>query len=259
VPRIHERFLIYVVPLFLVALLATVRLATTVSGRAYLAAAGFAALLPAVIPFHTVINNTVSFESIGLQPFARGVRDELVPIPHATLVAVWIGATFALLYVVVRERMRAIVMLVLIAFILIGGLARTRIESGASYARSRLPDHRDWVDRSTSSGGVVLITGKGSPVSALETAYANLSIARLYFICRRTFGAEFGEQQVTIDDAGRLRDAAGFITTRYAVVPAGLGVRGRVVSVNAEGRQLLVAPPDGPLSLPLRKQPFSCT
>jgi hypothetical protein len=258
-PRIHERFLIYVMPFFLTSLIATVRLASRVSARIYVAAAACAALLPVVIPFDIVINNTISFESIGLEPFARVVHGALVPVAHPTIFAVWIAATFGLLYVVVRERLRSIVILVLIPFLLIGEIAHTRIESAAGFARSKLPAHRDWVDRARPTGGVVLVTGAGSPVSALETAYNNLSIARLYYICRHTVGPDFGDKPVTIDAAGRLRDASGFVSARYAVMPAGFVVRGRIVASNPEGKQVLVAPPKGPLSLPLGSRPLSCT
>jgi hypothetical protein len=257
VPRIHERFLIYVIPFFLVALLATVRVAAAITPRVYLCAAAFAGLLPVVIPFHTVINSTISVDSFGLEPYARVVAGEVIPARHATLTAILIAATFSLIYVVVRERMRTIAVLVLLAFLLIGAAARTRIEDGADVGRSALPTHVDWVDRAVPAGGVVLITGPGDPLSALETAYFNKSIARLYSVCRNAFGPDFGEQQVTIDNADRLRDSSGFVTAGYAVVPAGLVVRGRVVA--SSSAEVLVAPPDGPLSLPLGDRPVRCT
>jgi hypothetical protein len=249
VPRIHERFLIYVVPFFLVALLATVRVAASVTRRAYLGAAAAATVLPVVIPFHTVINSTISADSFGLELYARVVNGEVVPARHATLLAIWIPLTFALLFVFVRERIRAVVALVLLAFLLIGGVTATRIEDGALFGRATLPAHVDWVDRSVRTGDVALITGRGEAVSALETAYFNQSIERVYSICRNAFGPDFGEQPITIDHAYRLRDPSGFITAPYAVVPGSLVVRGRIVASSAA--EVLVAPPDGPLSLPL--------
>jgi hypothetical protein len=250
IPRIHERFLIYVVPLFLVASVATVHIAATVSRRNYQLAAACAALLPAVIPFNSMVNGTVSVDTFGLEPLARIVRGETVPVPHATLTAIWIALTFGLLYVAVRERLRSVVMLILIAFILISGLTWTRIQSAALFARGTLPTHRDWVDRAQNGSDVVLVTAGEFPASALETAYFNSSIARLYYVCGTNFGPDFGEQYVRIDRTGRFRVPAGPVKARYAVVPAGLVVRGRVVATNAEGKEVLVAPQDGVLSLP---------
>jgi hypothetical protein len=259
VARIHERFLIYVVPFFLVALFATVRVASKVSLRAYYVAGAFAALLTLAIPFHTVINSTISVDSFGLEPFARLVNGEVVPIRHATLIAIWMAATFGLVYAVVRERKRAIAVLVLLAFVLIGGILRTRIEDGSRFGRSNLPTHRTWVDLAVPGSAVALVTAGGAPESALETAYFNKSIRRLYYVCRPTFGPDFGEQPVTIGGAGRLRAPSGFVTALYAVMPAGLVVRGRIVAVNANGHQVLVAPPNGRLQLPFGNGRYRCT
>jgi hypothetical protein len=260
-PRIYERYLFYVVPFFLIALIATLRLPESrASARIYLAATVPAALLPAVIPFHRVINISSVVDSFGLQLLARAVGDKLVPIPHVTLAALWISATFALVYVVVRGRTRAVVVFVLLVFILISGAVRTRIESAGAAGRSLLPSHRDWVDRTKPTGDVILITGAGPPAPALETAFNNLSIARVYYICNRAFGGEFGEQRISIDETGRLRDQSGYVSAPYAVVPAALGLRGRVVARNTRGHQVMLAPVNGRFSLsPARRANPSCS
>jgi hypothetical protein len=255
-PRLHERYLIYLVPLFLVALLAAVRIPEAkASVRVYLAAAAPAALLPALIPFNDVINISSVVDSFGLQLLGRAQGGAVVPIPHVTVAAVWIAATFALMYVVLRKRMRGVVVLALFVSVLVSSVVRTRIEAASTSARSVLPvQHRDWVDRAEPEGDVILITGAGAPTAALETAFNNLSIARVYYVCDRTFGGEFGEQQISIDEAGRLRDQSGYVSAYYAVVPAALGVRGRVVARNTRGHQVLVAPANGRLGLPPAKR-----
>jgi len=264
-PRIHERFLIYVVPLFLVALLAAYRFsAQGASGRHYLGAAAVAALLPALIPYHTVINPSIVADSFGLAPFAVVHPGNPVPIPYAALVAVAAAATFGLLYVYARVRLRSVVILLLIPFVVVFGLQRSRIEAGGNVARSALPRHTDWVDRVTPTGSdVIVVSVAGSRASALETAFANLSIDRAYALCGTTFGPDFGELHVTIDAAGQLRDsAASVVRARFAVVPTSLGVRGRVLARNPEGRQVLVAPTDGVLSVsptPRPKLPCQAT
>jgi hypothetical protein len=133
-----------------------------------------------------------------------------------------------------------------------------RIEAASAYARSLLPAHVDWVDRAKPAGDVVLLTGGQSSTSALETAYNNLSIGRVYYICQLALGPEFGERPVTIDRAGRLRDTSGLVDARYAVVPAGLVPRGRIVAVNAPGDQILVAPSNGHLVFPLAEHHREC-
>jgi hypothetical protein len=260
-PRLHERYLVYLVPLFLVALLAAVRIPESkASARVYLAAATPAVLLPALIPFRDVINISSVVDSFGLQLVARAEGGTVVPIPHVTVAAVWLAATFALIYVVVRNRMRGVVALALFVSILVSAVVRTRIEASAMSARSVLPvQHPDWVDRAKPAGDVILITGAGEPTAALETAFNNLSIARLYYICNRTFGGEFGEQQISIDKAGRLRDQSGYVSAPYAVVPTELGVGGRVVAQNTRGQQVMVAPVNDRFSLvPAKRAKPTC-
>jgi hypothetical protein len=85
-------------------------------------------------------------------------------------------------------------------------------------------------------------------LAALETGFFNLSVARVYTLCSRTFTSEFGELQVAIGRDGSLRAGTQQIEARYAVVPARLGIGGRVIARNPDGRQVLVAPSDGRLT-----------
>jgi hypothetical protein len=248
VPRIHERFMIYVVPFFLVAVLAVYRMARVrASKRVFLVAAAIAALLPATIPFHTVVSNVIAVDSFGLHPFARIDQGALAPIPYAPLAAVWLGGTLALLYVQVRERLRAVILVVLIPFLIIWFLGSTRIEQTSAFARSTLPAHPNWVDRANPSAPVLLISVGPKDTAILETAYENNSIGRVAALCRTRFGPDFGEQTVTLDRSGRMRDASGFVEAPYVVVPWKLGVRGRVVAWNVDGGEVLVKTPPGPL------------
>jgi hypothetical protein len=260
VPRIHERFLIYVVPFFLVALVAGSRLRESKSlPRIFLAAALVAALLPAAIPFATVVNATISVDTFGLEPFARIVAGDTTAIPHATIAAVWISATLALLYVYVRRRLRTVVLLILLPFVAYSGLARVRIEGSSAFGRSLLPAHADWVDRARPSGDVVLVSAGESAVPALQTLYSNLEIDRIYYLCRPVVGSDFGERAVAIDRAGRVRDGSQVVRAKYAVVPWSLAVRGRVPAWNGEGGQALVELRNGRLTVPVWNRHVDCS
>lgn len=243
IPRIHERFLIYLVPLFLVAPFAAYQIsARTASYRVFVGSAVIATLLPLAIPFQSMVNTTIPVDTFSLTPFAHSVHGKLESIQHATIVAVWVAATLSLLYVQVRYRLRAVVTLLLIVLIGISVVARTRIVDGSDFARTLLPTHTDWVDRAHPAGKVVLVTTRPPAVHELETAYANKSISRLYYFCKPSFGAEFGEQRVTIARAGRLRGPIGDIVAPYVVGPTNLRLRGRVVARNPAGHEVLVAP-----------------
>jgi hypothetical protein len=242
VPRIHERYLIYLVPLFLVALLATLQIPEgEASATLYLTACGVAALLLLAIPFHTVINQVSAVDTFGLQPLAHTHGGRIVPRPHPALLAVGGAAVLGLLFFHVRRQTRATVILMLIPLLLIGSQELSRISAGSLFTRSLLPVRADWVDAAKPAGPVVLVTSAEDPIPALETAYANYSISRLYYLCRPVAGHEFGERQVTIDQSGRFRASSGPVTAAYAVVPDGIRLEGRIVARNRRGRQVLVA------------------
>jgi hypothetical protein len=252
-PRIYERYLFYVLPFFVVALIAAARLPQSkTSFRACVAAASVAALLPAVIPFREVINNTIVADSFALQMFGDKVGATIVPIAHTKLSAISWAALLALIYVLVRHRMRTVSVFLVVVFVLLSSLVRARmIGAAAGSTEAGLPAHRDWVDRTKPQGVVILIGGAGARrIALLETAFNNLSIARVYYACATVFGDDFGERRITIDRAGRLRDASGYVTARYAVVPARFGLRGRVLARDLPGGLVLVAAPNGALTLP---------
>ena len=64
-PTFHERYLIYVVPFFLVALFAAFDL-RRVGVPALVGSAAVAALLPALVPFGTVVNGSRRWLSLGI-------------------------------------------------------------------------------------------------------------------------------------------------------------------------------------------------
>jgi hypothetical protein len=197
-------------------------------------------VLSVLIPYGTVINNTVAVDSFGLQLFTRVHRGRLDSFPHPALVAVWVTGTLALLYYYVRTRLRSILILVVAPFLFIWVLETDRIDSSSSFARGLLPAHTNWVDRAHPRGDVALITTR-RPTAELQTAFANLSIDRVYYVCELALGTEFGEEQVKIGGSGLLR-ATEPVRAQYVVAPASLGIRGRIVAKNPPGKEVLVKP-----------------
>jgi hypothetical protein len=244
-PRIHERYLIYVVPLFLVALVAALRaLRPRVPVWVTLSAALVAALLPAAIPFHDVVNTSIVADTFGLEVFATVAHGALTAVSHATLVAV-VSASFlalASLYAFLRPRPSFAIVLTLLAFFLLSDFVRLRLIGTASGFSAPQPAQRDWVDRVVGGGSVALIGGPGtSRLALLDTAAGNEAIARVYYTCTAAFGADFGEKQL----------AAGTeLRARYAVVPAQMRVSGRLLARDPAGKLVLIAPKDGVVRIP---------
>ena len=257
IPRIHERYLFYVLPLFVIALLAAVRLpASKAPFRVYEAAAVVAAALPAVIPFRSVVNNTIVADSFALQPYGKAVGDTIVPIAHATVADVCGAGLLALIFILLRNRTVGVGVLVVVVFLFMSALVRSRVVGAARGATAAvLPVHRDWVDRTNPSSDVALVAGPGtSDLAVFETAFNNLSISRVYYVCTPVLGAPFGERRIWADQAGRLRDATGYVNAGYLVVPSALKVRGRVVARDTKGHLALIASPDGHARVPTAKR-----
>ncbi len=255
-PRIHERYLIYLVPLFLVALGAALPLLRgRIPLRRHLAIAAVAAALPAAIPFGTVINDTNGVDSFSLQIFARELPATVVPIQHATFLVLALSALAAFVYLCAVYQPLPLLTVAATAAAFVGLSA---VELGRQAKRIRpaalgLPAHANWVDRAVGAhGDVALVGGAGVRRVALEeTAFANLSITRVYRTCTVVFGSDFGEQPLTLDHAsGVLRTASGALRTRYAVVPAAFHLPGRVVARDPAGKLVLLAPSQGTLVVP---------
>jgi hypothetical protein len=254
-PRIHERYLIYVIPLFIVALFAALPLLRDrIALRYHLAIAVAVAALPAAIPFGTVINSTNGVDSFALQLFAKQLPDNVVPTSHATLLILILSSFAAFIYLCAAAQPLPQLAVAMTAVALVG---LSVVELGRQTQRLRaatlgLPAHADWVDRAVDGrSGVALVAGAGVRVLPLEeTAFANRSITRVYRTCKVVLGVDFGEQELTLDPSGVLRLPSGPIRTRYAVVPAAFHAPGRVLGRDPAGRLVLLAPRGETLWLP---------
>lgn len=250
--RFHERYLIYLVPFFLVALIAALRMTRPrVRARVHLVAAAAAAFLPAAIPFAHVVNDTSIGESFGLQVLAKNVAGTILPYGHALLIAVIVGVVLAAayLYALLRPRPSFAIVVTVFVFLIFSSVARVRI-NGASQTIALPSSQARWVDRQVGSAAVTLVSGPGAlRATVVETAFENLSVSRVYYVCKPAFDASFGEQRLGLGADGRLRGAGGPLRARYAVVPADFDVAGRVLAISPKGELVLIAPAGGVLRL----------
>jgi hypothetical protein len=254
-PRIHERYLIYLIPLFVVALFAALPLLRDrIPLRSHLAIAVAVAALPAAIPFDTVINNTNGVDSFALQIFARQLPEKVVPVSHPTLLILLLSAFAAFIYLcaALQPLPQLAVAMTAVAFVGLSVAALGRQTQRISATALGLPAHANWVDRAVGGrSDVALVSGAGVRALPLEeTAFANRSITRVYRTCRIVLGAGFGEQELTLGPSGVLRTPSGALRTRYAVVPAAFEAPGRVLARDPAGGLVLLAPSGGMLSVP---------
>ncbi len=249
--RIHERYYFYVVPLFLIATIATLGLPR--SNRLLLlglAAAAVAALLPTLIPFATVINRTVGVDSFGLVIFASSGKHGVVGvIRHAALIAVFLASCLGLLYALARPKPVIVLAILALVFAWVSVIERGDQANAAHLAAgSAFSGARDWVDAADPGEQLPLLENPlpvQGGLGAVETAFFNLSVDRLYFVCRPLLFPQFGEQQLVLASDGRLLEGGVPIRARYAVVPSDHGIEGRVVAADPVAQLELVRPTGG--------------
>jgi hypothetical protein len=248
-PRIHERYLIYLVPFFLVALVAALPLLRRkIPISRHVAIAAVAAALPAVIPFGTVINGTRGIDSFALQMFGTSRAGHSGPVAHATTSILLLSALLAAVYLLAASRRLPPAATVLVTAVAFLGLSTFEIGTQLTPLGRKelgLPRHNAWVDRVVGGGAhVSLVGGSLAQTAALrETAFWNTSVARIYYTCGMSFGSDFGERQLS-----------GTIHARYAVVPAKLDAPGPVLARDVPGKLVLIAPTDGMLRISAGKR-----
>ncbi len=262
--RIHERYFFYLVPLFLIALIAT--LGVPRSPRLLwvsLVAAIVAALLPTVVPFGTVINRTAGIDSFGLEIFLTSKHGAPRVVPHALALAVLLAACLGILYALARAKPAIVIAALASFFVWVSTNERSyQASAAASATRASFSSARDWVDSVDRGQHVPLVENPhfaagGEGVG--ETSFFNLSVDRLYYVCRPVLSPPFGEQQVVIGPGGRLLIAGMPIRTTYAVVPARLGIEGRVLATDARARLVVVQPTGGILRVsPGARESWAC-
>ena len=252
IARIHERYMFYLVPLFVIALLATTRLARSERLlRLGMVAAAIAGLLPVVIPYKLVINHTIAVDTFSFAPLvASSAAGTVQAHHHAAVLAAGLALGLSLIYALARPNPVLIAAVVAAVFVWVSSVAFGLLEVGARFAtKSAVPAQRNWVDAKHPHGDVVLIeNARGtarSSLADLESAFYNLSISTLYYPCEPLLGGGFGEMKVGIGRDGLIVGPSGKLSAAYVVAPMSAGIEGRVVAVNRPGRLVLVQPPHG--------------
>jgi hypothetical protein len=261
-PRIHERYMFYVLPLFLVAMLATTRLPrSTRLLRAGAAAALLTGLLPLIIPWRSVMNDTIAVDTFGFAPFAAAAKGGGIQAqPHAALLAAGLALCLGFVYVLARPNLAVLAAAVAATFVGVSVVAQSFLVTAArSAAGTTLPAKADWVDAAGVGGGVILVyPSRHSLLRNLaveETAFYNDAVSRLYYTCAPLLGSDFGELQVHVDRHGQLASGGALLRAKYVVVSSDAGLQGRVLATDRPGRLVLLAPPGGVLRVSARGRP----
>jgi hypothetical protein len=251
-PRIHERYLIYVLPFFIIAMVATTAVARSRRMlRIGLLAGVIAGVLPITIPYHSMMNGTIAADTFGLTVFVNRAADgDVMALKSAALIAVVYALCLGMIYALVRPNTVLLVAATAGILVFIGVKVQSLLDVGARAATAHtLPATRNWVDAAGPTKPVVVLENprrqRRLDLANAETAFYNLSVSRLYYVCSPLLLDTFGEIKAQIDPRGLVLDGSSPLRATYLVAPRGTGVVGRVVASDLPGGLDLIRPERG--------------
>jgi hypothetical protein len=182
-PRVMERNLFYLAPLFLLALLLWIRRRPGVPAPAAVAIAGIAAL-PAFLPFERLIGTAAVADTPGLQLWWRladagvAVADLWLPALLASLAATALVAAPRRLASLLPAALAAYFGLV--TYLALEGPHGARTASAASLRAGVGESAPDWIDQATDDTVTVLWSGHASPHAVWENEFFNRRVGAVY-------------------------------------------------------------------------------
>jgi glycosyltransferase involved in cell wall biosynthesis len=260
--RVEERNLFFLMPLFLIALLAWIQRGQPRPPRASMIAAALAAALPGVLPFFSLLGGVNSeSDTLGLRPWWY-LQNELVGRDSVALVAVLlaVGLAGAFLWLP-RRHAPWLPVLVAAGFL----LTWIPLESwqysfrgasvGAWYQGFGNATPRTWIDGKVGSGAdvaaLVTSTSEKNPFTIWQSEFWNRSVRNVYEVSGHLSGS-MPEPRLQLDQAsGRLLLRGKPVTPAYVLVDQSADVNGTVVASDAQ-RQLRLVRVAGPLRLTTR-------
>ena len=214
--RIEERNLFYLMPLYVIALLAWIERGQPRPPRAAIVAAGLAAALPGTIPFLSLLNITAQSDTIGLQPWWY-VGDAWAGRSSVALVAVLLSLALGAAFLWLRPRYAPLLAVVVALGFLVSWLpvelwthSFTRLGSSA-YNQGVGPEMpKSWIDAAAGRDAHVGVLWNGGNVLAVwENEFWNRSVDRVYDL-HSPLPGDMPSVHVSVDPAtGILRDAKG--------------------------------------------------
>jgi glycosyltransferase involved in cell wall biosynthesis len=238
-PRIQERNLFYVAPLFLIALLAWIERGMPRPPRATATAVVLAATLPGAIPYHRLIDIPAESDTLALLPL-WWLQETLVGPDTLPVVVVAAAAAIGLLFLSISARYALVLPAVVLLWF---GFATERIERfdhgfarasvGALYQGITAP-RRDWVDAAVGRKADVafIFSGQDSthhPDTLWENEFFNRSIGPVYDLRQPSMGG-LPETKVTERGDGVLLAGGEPIRHAYVLSEETVPIAGAVVA-----------------------------
>jgi glycosyltransferase involved in cell wall biosynthesis len=258
-PRVEERNLFYVAPLFFVALLAWIERGLP-RPRVAAVAAVLAAALPGALPYHTLIAPSAESDTLALMPL-WWLQETVVGLDTISVVVVAVAAVIALVFLLVSPRYALVLPAVVLLWF---AFATERIERfdhgfpkasvGALYQGITAPK-RDWVDAAVGRNADVAFVYSGNdptqqPLTLWENEFYNRSIGPVYDLRQPSMGG-LPETRLTQRGDGVLLANGAPVRHAYVLTEESVPLAGQVVARD-QLRGMVVRRTDGPMRIGYR-------
>jgi 4-amino-4-deoxy-L-arabinose transferase-like glycosyltransferase len=248
--RVQERNLYYVVPLLAIVLLAWVSRGAP-RPRPVLAAAAAAGLLPAVLPYRSLIDVPARSDTLMLLPWWQ-LQDSLIALDQVVWVATACTLLAAAVFVLVPARYALALPVVVLAYwalalwpVEAGPHGVQKASAGALFAGIAEP-RKDWVDRAVRDGAevAVLWTGNVDVFAVWENEFFSRSVGTVYSVTDWNPG-NLPVRRVSIREDGYVVDGQGErIEVRYVLLDGSVTPRGTLIAAD-ERKGMFVYRVDG--------------
>jgi glycosyltransferase involved in cell wall biosynthesis len=258
-PRVEERNMFYVAPLFLTALLVWIERGMPRPARAAAVCAALAAALPGVLPYDRLIDAPAESDTLALLPF-WWLQEHLITISEVVLVAVAAAIVLACVFLLLRPRWAYVLPVLVLAWFV---FATERVENfnhgfpkasvGARYQGIKL-SNRDWIDRTVGRhANVAFLWSDGDKNASFrlwENEFFNRSVGRVYDLHGASPGT-LPETPLTQRADGTLLAHGAPVRAPYLLADRRVPLAGRTVAKDA-GTGMILRRLDGPLRIAYR-------
>ncbi len=235
VNRIEERNLFYVAPLCFIALLVWVNLGLPRPWPGAAIAVLVAAILPTLLPFSSLLNETAVSDTLGLLPL-WDVAESAFLSGDVTLLVALVSMAVGTLLLLLPVRFALVLPALVLAYLVVihDPIERRTSEASASAVENGIGRSRDWIDRlvGPDAGVAALWSGDQPHVTLWENDFFNRAIGPVYNF--GNFPDGLPQQTLVLEPStGTVRFQTGeALRSRYVLVDRTMNLDGRVLSGN---------------------------
>jgi hypothetical protein len=247
VDRIEERNMFYLAPFALVALLALAREGLVPRrGRAVVAAAALAGVLPFFIPFTSFINTSAVSDTFVLLPW-WWVQDHWITLQQVRYAALGVALAGGAAFLLLPRRFAPLLALLVGAYfvattaVVDNGRHGIHLTSVGSLYSGTHETHPDWIDRAVGAHASVVVLWDGTPTltyTVWEEEFFNRSVGAVYDLDGAWDPDPLPELAATRSQSGVLLSGGRPIEARYVLAHGSLALAGRLVAADPVGIDL---------------------